>query len=95
MSKRRSRSQWQQLISSYQTSGLSRKDFCQREGIALSTFDYWKRKLRAQTALPDPVAQSVSLSDWIELSKPVTEQATTWQIELDLGNGLCLRLTQG
>ncbi len=29
-------------------SGLSRKAFCEGSGIALSTFAYWKRKLRTK-----------------------------------------------
>jgi hypothetical protein len=64
----------------------------------VATFGYWKRKLRYEGSLhsdepADP--QRVTLDDWIELSAPTTEAAPGWHIELDLGNGLCLRLHRG
>ena len=36
---------WQQQIRNWKTSGLSQKQFCRRESLALSTFSYWKRKI--------------------------------------------------
>ena len=36
---------WKSQIASWKTSGLSQKQFCQREHLALSTFSYWKRKI--------------------------------------------------
>ena len=36
---------WAERIRSYQDSGLRRKDWCQQNGIPLSTFSYWCRKL--------------------------------------------------
>ncbi|BAO45091.1 IS66 family insertion sequence element accessory protein TnpA [Thiolapillus brandeum] len=99
MNKRRSKNEWQRLIEEQAASGLTRKAFCEQAGIAVATFGYWKRKLRAEgdKAGLDKVASTrrVSLDDWIELSPPVTEPAPGWHIELDLGNGLCLRLHQG
>ncbi|MGB3209453.1 MAG: hypothetical protein WBB19_01990 [Desulforhopalus sp.] len=35
---------WQQQIRNWKTSGLSQKQFCRRESLALSTFSYWKRR---------------------------------------------------
>ncbi|HDK37667.1 MAG TPA: IS66 family insertion sequence hypothetical protein [Thiolapillus brandeum] len=84
-------SEWQQLIEAQQASGLSQKAFCQENGIARATFGYWKRKLKQE----QPVVQGhMSGSSWIELSRFATEPSPTayWQIELDLGNGVCLRL---
>ena len=98
MNKRRSKNEWQRLIDEQATSGLTQKAFCAQAGIAVATFGYWKRKLRDEGApRPDkPVGlQGVTLDDWIELSAPATEPAPGWHIELDLGNGLCLRLHRG
>lgn len=36
---------WAERIRSFQDSGLQRKDWCQQNGISLSTFGYWCRKL--------------------------------------------------
>ncbi len=98
MSKRRNKSEWQRLIDEQAASGLSRKAFCEDAGIALSTFDYWKRKLRSEGTGRSETSENgcrVSLDDWIELSPPATEPASGWHIELDLGNGVCLRLSRG
>jgi hypothetical protein len=36
---------WQQQIRNWKASGLSQKQFCRRQSLALSTFSYWKRKI--------------------------------------------------
>lgn len=38
-------SYWQQHFSRRQSSGLSQRAYCAREGLALSTFDYWRRQI--------------------------------------------------
>ncbi len=45
---------WADRISSFQESGLSRKEWCQQNEIPLSTFSYWSRKLQPKS----PVAES-------------------------------------
>lgn len=32
------------VLEEYAASGLSRREFCQQRGIALTTFDYWRRE---------------------------------------------------
>jgi hypothetical protein len=34
------------ILAGYQASGLTRRQYCQRVGIPLSTFDYYKRRAR-------------------------------------------------
>ena len=41
---------WQQQISNWKTSGLSQKEFCLRQALALSTFSYWKRRIEKPEA---------------------------------------------
>ena len=89
--RRRTPSEWQQLIEDQRASGLTQKAFCQEKQIAKATFGYWKRKLKQES----PVVQGqLSDSPWIELSALQADSSSTghWQIELDLGNGICLRL---
>jgi hypothetical protein len=33
------------VLEEYAASGLTRREFCQQRGIALTTFDYWRREL--------------------------------------------------
>ena len=83
--KRRDREEWQRLITQQQSSHLSQKAYCQEHGLGLSTFQYWKRKLRT-AGLP---------VTWLELPPAVDGSLVAgWDIELELGNGVCLRLKQ-
>ena len=42
---RRTAAQWRKLIERFDRSGQTRGDFCAANGLALSTFDLWRRKL--------------------------------------------------
>jgi hypothetical protein len=47
---RRSRTEAAQLISEYETSGLSRVEFCQKRGLSLSTFSRYRSRSRTGQA---------------------------------------------
>ena len=53
-----------QVLEEYAASGLSRREFCQQRGIALTTFDYWRRahavKPGRKTRRPRMVAVEVA-----------------------------------
>lgn len=92
---RRSAAQWKALLDEQQRSGQSQAAFCAARGLTLSNFGYWRRKLR--TSVPsDPVSNT---PEWIELPglvaqmhSPTTDTGRGWDLELDLGHGLQLRL---
>ena len=85
---RRTPEQWQALLDEHQQSGLSQKAFCLGKDLLPATFRNWKRRLAHLT--PEPQS---SASDWLELPlAPAPSDSPRWDIELDLGNGLCLRL---
>ena len=52
------------VLEEYAAGGLSRREFCQQRGIALTTFDYWRRehavKPRKQERRPRLVAVKVA-----------------------------------
>jgi hypothetical protein len=52
------------VLEEYAGSGLSRREFCEQRGIALTTFDYWRReqagKPRRQARRPRMVAVKVA-----------------------------------
>jgi transposase-like protein len=55
-SMRRGPEQWRRLIERYERGTLTQARFCEREGIAPSTFQYWRRRLREEAG--DCVAPS-------------------------------------
>jgi hypothetical protein len=42
----------QGVLEEYATSGLGRREFCQQRGLALTTFDYWRRAHAVQARRP-------------------------------------------
>jgi len=85
---RRSAGDWQEMLERQRASGLSQAAFCQREGIAVSTFSRWKQRLDAHAKIASEPA--VGEPGWIEL--PAIGQSTSgWMVELDFGGGVCLR----
>lgn len=86
---RRTAGQWQELIDEQSGSGLSQVAFCKRKRIALSSFANWKRKL--SVAASDRKESAPDPSTWIDLGSLGAERSG-WDIELDLGGGICLRL---
>lgn len=45
---------WRNHISCWRKSGLTQRQYCLRQGIAISTFSYWKRKLGKGLVCPGP-----------------------------------------
>jgi len=88
---RRTPEQWQQLVDQQAASGLTQKAFCHQQDIRPATFGYWRRKLSAASS-PDQGDES----SWLDLSTLAAAgaQSGSWKIELDLGNGVVLRLNQ-
>lgn len=96
---RRSASKWSELIARQAASGQSQRDFCDSEGLAVSTFTYWKRKLgkrsvtkprlEADRPLFTPV---LGLPDSAEASGHDEPARSAWSIDLDLGDGLRLTI---
>ncbi|MDT8442538.1 MAG: hypothetical protein RQ723_12900 [Desulfuromonadales bacterium] len=84
---RRTAAQWRALIAEQDRCGQSQRAFCAHNGLALSTFSLWKRRLsgaEASEGREDP-------SSWIDLGD-LGSSPSGWDIELDLGGGVCLRL---
>lgn len=82
---RRSRSDWEGLMLQYESSQVTQREFCARHNLAYSTFGLWRKRLR-QTVVR---AQPVSL---IELPVQPAAPDAAWRVELDLGQGVVLRM---
>lgn len=79
---RRSREEWQRLLDEQESSGQTQAAFCAARGIKTTSLRYWKRRLRGESE-PEP---------WVEMGTLTGKQTSGWDIELDLGEGICLRL---
>jgi len=73
-------------MTQYETSNISQRLFCEQHGIAYSTFGYWRKQLRQSVPLEKP---STAL---VELPMFPLEQDPDWRVELDLGQGVVLRM---
>jgi len=88
---RRSEDAWRELVVCFEQSGQTREQFCVDQGLALSTFSRWRQRLRsAVQAAATPSADAV----FVELAPEdaLATAAPTWDVELQLGSAVVLRL---
>ena len=79
---RRTESQWTEILREFESSRLDSREFCRREGLALSSFQRWRRQLG-----------SVAASEFVELvpaSSP-SVPSSSWSLDVSLPNGVGLR----
>jgi hypothetical protein len=79
--RRRSRADWVEIVGRFDESGLSIRDFCKREGLALSSFQRWQRRL-----------ETVTESAFTEIVSPVASAADPWLVEIEFPSGVVLRI---
>ena len=92
---RRSRAQWQRLIERAERSPLSTAAFCRAESISTASFYLWRRRLREAIEATSPV--QATAAPFLDLGVVDTDASPTrgWDLELDLGVGVVLRLRRG
>ena len=78
----RSAVEWSGIIVRYRQSGLGMKEFCVQEGLTLRTFEEWYRRQRRSETKKGP---------FVEV-KPVSPGAGPWVVEVELPNGVRLRV---
>ena len=91
----RSRAQWRAVIARAARSPLGVSAFCRGEGISTASFYTWRRRL----------ADGASGDAWAPVGEPAfldlgalagaTATGSAWDIELELGAGVVLRLRRG
>ena len=84
---RRSRSQWMELVEAFDRSELGVQAFCDQHGIGCSTFRKWRQHF------PKPM-RAAQHEPLIELAA-LPNASSGWDLELDLGGGVILRLRRG
>ena len=89
---RRSAEQWREIQQRFEHSGQTQAAFCAGEGLALSTFTLWRRKLDSSRGMipNNDAAMFVALPD-----SNIPVSTTLWDVELQLGADVVLRLRHG
>ena len=86
---RRTPAQWSPLVQRYHDSTLTQSEFCKAHGLALSSFTKALRESRASVAASPPAQEFVPMElDDAESSIVRAE----WDVELELGSGVVLRI---
>jgi len=90
-SPRRTVEQWQALVDQQHASGLSAPQFCQRNNLGYPSFCAWRKRLNQSTDVAGTQPAFVELTTPPETHVP---NSAVWKVELDLGAGVCLRITR-
>jgi len=82
------------LVALFEGGGLSVGQFCDREGVSLSSFQRWRARYSARPAPPTPRPAAAEPSAFIDLGAlGVTGERI--ELRLDLGGGMVLHLARG
>jgi hypothetical protein len=71
---------WRRVVEEFQTSGLSRKQFCEVRKIKGHSLDYWRARFRSEGRSP-----TTSPTEWIPVR--LTEEAKTERCSISLRVG--------
>jgi hypothetical protein len=85
--KRRSRAQWEELMTGYEAGNQTQHEFCAERGIAYSSFCYWRKRLRSAAS------NESTIPSLIELPALVSDETPSWRVVLELGAGIVLRIS--
>ena len=88
---------WRDLVTRQVESGLSAREFCEREGVNLWTLYGWRSRLRTgskEHRAPAKQASTQPPAQFIELGG-LKGMSSRWEIRLDLGEGISLQLVRG
>jgi hypothetical protein len=79
---RRSEKQWTEILRRFESSGEGSRQFCRREGVALSSLQRWQRRVG-----------TIRAKGFVELVQavPAEPAGASWELEVSLPNGVSLR----
>lgn len=95
--RRRSLEQWRRLIEEHAASDQTVTAFCAAHDLGKSTFQRWRNRLTSDTkpaVASEPPTQGLFTPLLAEQTASPADAIAEhgWDIELDLGGGICLRL---
>jgi transposase-like protein len=80
---------WQMVIETWQSSGLSIRQFCKQEGLSEPAFYSWRKKLTKGNKLETDKQKELNSPAFIEVSMPKDNPVA---LELVLSSGNTLRI---
>lgn len=88
---RRTQAQWEALVEEYAASGLTKAVFCHKHHIATSSLCKWQQYFTSQPVALDFIDITGSLT---KAPSPLPDSVRDdhWQVELELGPGVVLRV---
>jgi hypothetical protein len=86
---RRSRDQWRELLERFEQSSQSREEFCREQGVTVGHFN---RQRRALSKAVSRSAVKAAKPLFLEVASQAGPEVEAWDIELELGAGVILRL---
>jgi hypothetical protein len=84
--RRRTESEWREIIERFGRSGLSAREFCKRELLVPVSLQRWQVKLSSSKTREDDAGE------FIEVTPPPSESPTTWSVEVEFPDGRVLRM---
>ena len=88
--KRRTASEWSQIMSDYEASGLTQRRFCDERGVAYSSFCNWRKRLTQEDAASPLIELPMELS--LVKTPGSMSPVSDWRVELELGQGIVVRI---
>ena len=90
---------WKNLNSAYERSGQNQLDFCRTHNLAPSTFQKWRRHFKScelsGAGLPSAGFKPIIMASPDRESLSVFSKPACWDIELELPDGMFLRIRKG
>ena len=78
---------WQMAVETFKSSGLSIRQFCEKEGLSEASFYAWRKKMTPDGKCEDIKPDSGQIEPFIRVSMP-SESASTLEFVLLSGNTL-------
>lgn len=100
--KHRGESEWRRLIAEQQRSGLSQREFCEREGLCAQSLTNWRRRIGAASS-PLPASRSSAVAvqhdspsaAFVEIGTALSRPLDVGvKVRLELGAGIVLELSR-
>lgn len=89
----RTETEIRELVLKYESSGLTQSRFCEQEGIAESNLYRWLNEHRVGVAVSGSESQTIGSFIEVKGSKHEVNNGIHYQIELELPQGIVLRLS--
>lgn len=85
MSRAAKQARWRKRVLAFERSGLTRKAWCLRAGVAVATLDYWRARLRRLSEQPGQALVPIVVSEAPEDGARLSGDGA---VEIDLGGGV-------